>query len=210
MKENTENHLKLACEKLQEFQLLSTVNTANVKELEAEMVTAKKKISELSEAVTKTNWLQGLINNKIALTGEKLNELPEKDEVDALIGEVKELQDEKLSEVQGEVSDLQIFVNRWLQGLQSQVSGTKTKVLTLKAAICKLRDQGQSDRQENSFKRSQIAQMREELRAVRDELSASQQWWQSVIFVFEVVSVFIFFLVLWLLSSLQSQKGESR
>ena len=196
MKENTENHLKLACEKLQEFEVLSAVNTANVKELEAEMVTAKKKIAELSEAVQKTNGLQGMIYNKIALTDEKLNEVPEKDEVDSLIGEVKELQHEKFLEVQDEVSELRIFVN---EGLKS-----------LKSAIFKLRHQSVLDLQENIYLQSQIAQISDEthrdkmlLHECRDKLTAYQEWWRKAKFVLFCT----FFLVVFLLLSLQSHKA---
>ena len=210
-------------DELSGLQVLSTVNATNVKELEAEMVTAKKKIAELSEAVKKTNGLQGMIYNKIALTDEKLNELPEKDEVDALTGKIKVLkvlQDEKLLEVQDKVSELQIFVNRGLQSLQSQVSGTKAKVFTLEAAIFKLRDQRQSDLQENSFLRGRIAQFRQELQDLCnethkdkmllheccDKLTAHQEWWRKVKFVLFC----IFFLVVFLLLMLQSHKEGNR
>ena len=188
VKELQDEKLLEVQDKVSGLRVLSTVNTANVKELEAEIATTKKKITELSEAVMKNSGLQAMIYNKIALTDEKLNELPEKDEVDSLIAAVKVLQDEKLLEVQDEVSELQIRVYRELQSLQSQVSGTETKVLTL-------RNQRQSDRQQNNHLWSR---MRDELRDLRDEtdqLSASQQWWQRIVFVFQVVSVIVFLLV---------------
>ena len=220
VKTNTEHHLKLACEKLQEFQVLSTVNTANVKELEAEMVTAKKKIAELSEAVMKSNELQEL-HDKFFLTDEKLQELPEKDELDALIEEVKELKDKKLLKLQNVVNELQTCVNRRLQNLPGEVSGTKTKVQKLETAISKLRDQGHSDREDlERIVLSQTGQIKRELRYLhnethtdkmllhecRDKLIAYQEWWEKVKFTLFC----IFILVLCLLSSLQSPKEGNR
>ena len=199
VKELQDEKLLEVQDKVSGLRVLSTVNTANVKELEAEIATTKKKITELSEAVMKNSGLQAMIYNKIALTDEKLNELPEKDEVDSLIAAVKVLQGEKLLEVQDEVSELQIRVYRGLQSLQRQVSGTETKVLTL-------RNQRQSDRQQNnhlwSRMRDELRDLRDEtdrdkilLQEVRDQLSASQQWWQRIVFVFQVVSVIVFLLV---------------
>ena len=221
VKTNTEHHLKLACEKLQEFQVLSTVNTANVKELEAEMVTAKKKIAELSEAVMKSNELQEL-HDKIFLTDEKLQELPEKDELDALIEEVKELKDKKLLKLQNVVNELQTCVNRRLQNLPGEVSGTKTKVQKLETAISKLRDQRQLDREDlERFVWSQILQIRTELeyfyaetrrdrilsRECRDKLTAYQEWWRKVKFVLFCIFFLVVFLVL---LSLQSHMEGNR
>ena len=212
MKENTEHHLKLACEKLQEFQVLSTANTAHVKELEAEMVTANKKITELSEAAMKSNELQELLD-KIDLIDEKLNELPESDEVDALIEDVKELKDKKLLKLQDAVNELQKCVSRRLQNLPDEVSGTKTKVQKLETAISKLRDQGNSDREElESFVWVQMPQIRGELRHLRDEthndkmllhecrdkLAAYQEWWENL----KTVLFYIFVLVLCLLAKI--------
>ena len=205
MKRNTENHLKLACEKLQEFQVLSTVNTAHVKELEAEMVTAKKKITKLSEAVMKNSGLQELLD-KLALADKKLNELPEKNEVKSLLKEVKELKDEKLLKLQNTVNELQKLVpkNNRLKVLQGVVTGCKMKLDKLETATSELREQGQSDREEISDLSSQNLEIRRELRylrdetqndrsllqRVRDQLSAYQDPWGKVlIFVYCVILI---------------------
>ena len=103
VKASTESHLKLACEKLQEFQALSTLNAADVKELQTQMASGNKRIKELSEAVLKSEGLQEL-RDKIAVTNETLQELQRRGdgkttdrlsapqtEVNALIKEIKEL-----------------------------------------------------------------------------------------------------------------------
>ena len=139
MKTNTEFHLKLACEKLQEFQALSTVNTANVTELQAEMFSANKKIEDLSEAVLKSEGLQEL-RDKIAVTNETLNKLQAKDdrntldglsaiqaEVDALLKEVKELKKDVCYEKK-KCLELQDALSYGLRDLRAEATSNKKRL----------------------------------------------------------------------------------
>ncbi len=154
-KRNTESHLKLACERLQELQVSSTLTAANFEEVQTEMVTAMKKIKELSEAVLKNEGLQDL-REKIAGTNEKLQELQNRedafdrlsalqDEFDVIKKKVKELSknvssDGKLLELQDAISGLQKSIPRIdnLQGLRKEVLGTNKKLQKIQEAVTRL------------------------------------------------------------------------
>ena len=165
MKRSTESHLKLACERLQELQVSSALSVANIKEMQAEMVTTMKKSKELSDAVLKRRG-QGLqdLRDKIAETNKKLEELQSKenanDKLSALQTEVviinkqlKELSgnvpnDEKLSEFHDAINKLQTLmprINSQLQDLRSEVAWTNNetnkKLKKLQEAITRLEKQ---------------------------------------------------------------------
>ncbi|KAJ7353888.1 hypothetical protein OS493_031595 [Desmophyllum pertusum] len=147
VKRSTESHLKLACERLQELQVSSALSVANIKEMQAEMVTTMKKSKELSDAILKRRG-QGLqdLRDKIAETNKKLEELQSKenanDKLSALQTEVviikkqlKELSgnvpnDEKLSEFHDAINKLQTLmprINSQLQDLRSEVAWTNNE-----------------------------------------------------------------------------------
>ncbi|XP_068751773.1 TNF receptor-associated factor 5-like isoform X2 [Montipora capricornis] len=160
-KTSTESHLQLACEKLAEFQALSTVNTATVKELEARMVTANKKIAKLSQVFV------GL-RDKISLTNEKLTELQTHDE--AQESQQHEFSDEKLLKLNDAVNELQKLVPKYnrLQNLPAEFTGTQKKLQHLEAAVSNL-DQGKYDSQEASALWNKVTQITSELRKLQDD-----------------------------------------
>ena len=189
LKANTECHLKLACRKLQEFQALSTVNTANVTELQTEIVSAKRKIEDLSKAVLKSEDIQEL-RDKIAVTNERLRELRRKGdekkvdgiqtiqpEVITLMKEVKELKkdvanDKRLMDLQDAVNELKKVVpksNR-LQDIRAGVTGTTKKLQKLEAAISKL-DEGKSDPREIGELWDHIGRIERQLRDLLNDTS---------------------------------------
>lgn len=202
VKASTASHLKLACEKLQEFRALSSVNTINIKQLEAQMDTANKKITNLSEIFLKRiESLQELRDRQMALTEKKLNEL--------------EKRDEKLRDA---VNELQILVpkcNRVQHQLREEFTCTKGKLQELEEAFSKL-DQRQSEESyerwsdnekekrklqklgeafsklnqrqcKESYERwsdnqgieSRLQDVACSVKEVRDQLSANQNWWKN-------------------------------
>ena len=160
-KTSTESHLKLACEKLEEFQALSTVNTATVKELEAQMVTSNKKITKLSQVVVE-------LRDKISMADEKLTELQTQDE--AQESQHREFSDEKLLELHDAVNELQKLVPKYkrLQNLPAEFTGIKNKLQNLEAAVSKLR-QGKCDSHEASALWNEVFLISIELGKLQDE-----------------------------------------
>ena len=137
-KTNAESHLKLACEKLQDFQALSAANTANIKELQAEIFNANERIKELSEIVLKSEGLQEL-REEITAANAKLHELQRKDdgktvddlltlqsEVNALNKDFKELKID-FSNDKKRLLELQDAVSYGFQDLRGEVAGIKRK-----------------------------------------------------------------------------------
>jgi len=149
VKANTESHLKLACEKLQEFQALSTLNAADVKELQTQMASGNKRIKELSEAVLKSEELQEF-RDKIAVTNETLQELQRRGdgkttdrlsalqtEDNALIKEIKELKKD-LANDRKKLLELQQTVSYGLKDLRGEATGIKKRQQKLETANAKL------------------------------------------------------------------------
>ncbi|XP_068751774.1 TNF receptor-associated factor 5-like [Montipora capricornis] len=160
-KTSTESHLKLACEKLAEFQALSTVNRGTVKELEAQMVISNKKITKLSQVVVE-------LRDKISLADEKLTELQTQDE--AQESPHHEFSDEKLLELHDAVNELQKLVPKYkrLQNLPAEFTGIKNKLQNLEAAVSKLR-QGKCDSHEASALWNEVTLITIELGKLQDE-----------------------------------------
>ncbi|XP_078352421.1 TNF receptor-associated factor 4-like [Oculina patagonica] len=153
VKKYSEFHLKLACERLQELQVSSTLTAASIQEVQTETATAMKKIKELSEAVLKSEGLQDL-SDRVAERKEKLQEPQSRedasdrlsslqDDVFSIKKEVKELSrnvsvNAKLLELQDEINNLQKLIPRVnkensanLQVLRKEVAGTNTKLQKL-------------------------------------------------------------------------------
>ena len=140
VKRNTESHLKLACERLQELQASSVLTKASIKDEQTKMVTVMKKIKELSEGVIKSEALQVLLDNEIAAINKKLPKLQSKDDAtdrrlsalqaDAVTikKEVKE-STEKLSSTDETLSKLRDDVNELQDGLQD-LRGVVCTVIT--------------------------------------------------------------------------------
>lgn len=158
VKRNTECHLKLACERLQELQALSSIATASIEDVQTEMMTAMNKIKELSEVVLKSGDLQDL-RDKIVTTNAKLQELQSKEntnerltaiqgEVVAIKKEIKELSRNvpdygKLRELQDEIDKLQKLIPRIdsFQGQLGEIAGTNKKLRKLQEANASLEKQ---------------------------------------------------------------------
>lgn len=159
-KESTESHLKLACERLQELQVSSTLTAASTEEMRTEMAAAMNKIKELSEAVLNGGGLQDL-RDKISEINKLLQGLHGTDEaatekLSALQADVvsikKELKEitKKLSnnetflELKDEINELQELIRPridTLQGLRGEVAGTQKKLRKLQEAISSLEKQ---------------------------------------------------------------------
>ena len=158
----TESHLELACGRLQELQVSSTAITATVERMQAEMVTASKKIEELSNAAQKSEGVQDL-HEKITLTNKKLKELQTKKDVfeltsglEAVRAEVGVIrtQMEALSEKDKKLVELReavISLQKKIQKIDSQqvshgdVSKIKTKLQNLQKAFTSLENQTSSN-----------------------------------------------------------------
>ncbi|XP_068688041.1 TNF receptor-associated factor 5-like [Montipora foliosa] len=172
VKTSKESHLKLACEKLEEFQALSTVNTATVKELEAQMVTANKTITKLSQVVVE-------LRDKISLTDEKLTELQTEDKVQE--SQQHEFSDKKLLELHDAVNELQKLVPKYnrLQNLPAEFAGTKKKLQHLEAAVSNF-DQGKYNSKKASALRNKVTQITSELRKLQDDTNRDRSFLEDV------------------------------
>lgn len=121
LKENTELHLKMACEKLQEFQDLLEGNIGNVKEIQASVVEADRRIIDLYGTIRQSNMvLEELLQNRVGLLDKVLNDLQREQrdinnkqdvlqfEVDSLNSEVEELEERasNLEDLQQEVASI--------------------------------------------------------------------------------------------------------
>ena len=107
LKENTELHLKMACEKLREFQDLLVGNVGNVKEIQTSVVEADRRIGDISD---KQDTLQS--------------------EFDSLDDEVRELKERvsDLEDLQREIASIksrQNNHNRKLDQLTARVSNDR-------------------------------------------------------------------------------------
>ena len=121
LKENTELHLKMACEKLREFQDLLEGNVGNVKEIQASVVEADRRISDLYGTIRQSNMvLEELLQNRVGLLAKVLNDLQREQrdinnkhdvlqfEVDSLNSEVEELEERasNLEDLRQEVASI--------------------------------------------------------------------------------------------------------
>lgn len=140
----------------------STAITATVERMQAEMVTASKKIEELSNAAQKSEGVQDL-HEKITLTNKKLKELQTKKDVfeltsglEAVRAEVGVIrtQMEALSEKDKKLVELReavISLQKKIQKIDSQqvshgdVSKIKTKLQNLQKAFTSLENQTSSN-----------------------------------------------------------------
>ena len=185
VKRNKESHLKLACERLKELQFSSTLTTANIEEVQTEMVSAMKKIKELSEVVLNSGGLQNL-HDKIVVTNEKLQDLQSRkdandtglaalqDEVVAIKKEVKELSNVssngRFVELQDEVNKLQKIIPKIdsLQGLRGEVAGINKKLRKFQETMASL------EKQFDSFQclREQVAATNTKLQKLQEAISS--------------------------------------
>ena len=151
----------------------STVIIANNERMQAEMVTAMKKIKEFSEAAERGQAVQDL-RDKIALINKKLQDLQSKkdghalsDGLSALRSEVVAIRiqmealsdtDEKLVELQEIISDLQNQIPKIanLQGLRGEVSGTSRKLQKLQETISRLEKQNSDLKNKTSYKHQEV------------------------------------------------------
>lgn len=123
LKRDTECHLKLACERLQELQASSTLAAASIEEMQTEMVTAINKNEELSKAVQKSEDLQ---DSRYKITLVTLSSIQA--DVDTIKAKVEELKedlsssDESDSELEDEVNELQELTSR-VDSLQEAITG---------------------------------------------------------------------------------------
>ena len=212
IKTSKESHLKLACEKLEEFQALSTVNTATVKELEAQMVTANKKITKLSQVVVE-------LRDKISLTDEKLTELQTEDKVQE--SQQHEFSDKKLLELHDAVNELQKLVPKYnrLQNLPAEFAGTKKKLQHLEAAVSNF-DQGKYDSKKASALRNKVTQITSELRKLQDDTNRDRSFLEDVRGQFSALRensrkaglidfIVMVFFVWWLLTAIPNEEPKA-
>ncbi len=157
VKRNTESHLKLACERLQELQVSSTLTKANIEEMQTEIVTAMKKIKALSEAVQKSESLQVSLCDKIAAINKKLPKFQSRDDatdgrlsalkadVASMNTKVEELaenlssKDETLSELIDDVTELRVLL-RAAFTLQSAQGTLNTNLQNMQEAMTKYQE----------------------------------------------------------------------
>ena len=78
LKENTELHLKMACEKLREFQDLLEGNVGNVREIQVRVVEANRWISDLYGTIRQSNMVQESLQNRVGLLDKDLKDLKHK------------------------------------------------------------------------------------------------------------------------------------
>lgn len=151
VKANTDSHLKLACEKLQEFQASSAVNGEDVKELQAEIAKANKRIEKLSQLVLTNEWLQEL-REKVAITDEKVQELQRNDddktnqgrftlrsEFNTVVKQFKELKS-RASNDRKRLLELEDSVSYGFQELRGEVGGIRRKHQKLETANTEIKD----------------------------------------------------------------------
>ena len=123
MKESTELHLKMTCEKLREFQNLLEGNVGNVEEIQANVVEANRRISDLSGAVRQSNLvLQELLQDRVGLSDKVLNDLRKEqsdinDKQDALQSEVDSL-DKKVGEFEERASNDKAWLQSSINGFE--------------------------------------------------------------------------------------------
>ncbi len=172
LKKNTESHLKLACERLQQLQDSSTLATASIQEVQTEMVTAMTKIKELSEEVRKSADLQDARNNTTAtwLSSLKVDVETTKTKVAELTEELSST-DEWLSEVKDDVNKLQELNTKVdsLQGLRGVVCVMNTDLQKLQEAFTRM-EKTNSDRDRKILSEIDYAK-----RVLRHEFEAELQ-----------------------------------
>lgn len=78
LKEYTELHLEMACEKLREFQDLLEGNVGNVREIQASVVEADRGISHLYGTIRQSNMVQESLQNRVGLLDKDLKDLKHK------------------------------------------------------------------------------------------------------------------------------------
>lgn len=178
VKKNSEFHLKLACERLQELRVSSTLTAASIQEVQTETATAMKKIKELSDAVLKSEGLQDL-SDRVAERKEKLQELQSRedasdrlsalqDDVFSIKKEVKELSrnvsvNAKLLELQDEINNLQKLIPR-----VNVVAGTNKKLQQQQEANASLKKENSANLQ---VLRKEVAGTNTKLQKLNEELN---------------------------------------
>ncbi|XP_078352420.1 TNF receptor-associated factor 6-like [Oculina patagonica] len=197
LKRNTESHLKLACERLQELQDSSTLTTASIEEMQTEIVTAVKKIKELSEEVLNSEGLQDSLCDKIAAINKKLPKFQSRDDatdgrlsalktdVVTMKTEVAELTEElpstdgTLSAVQDDITELQKLIPRVdsLQGLRGEVVGAVKIELQklLESTVTKLNERDRIMLDEIESLQTDIVTIKTEAKELTQELSSTDE-----------------------------------
>ncbi len=197
LKKNTESHLKLACERLQQLQDSTTLSTASIQEVQTEMVTAMTKIKELSEAVLNSEGQQDSLCDKIAAINKKLPKFQSRDDVTdgrlsglkadvvTMKTEVKDLTEElsstdgTLFAVQDDITELQKLIPKVdsLQGLRGEVVGAVNMEIQKlqESTVTRLEKRDRIVLDEIESLQSDIVTIKTEAEELTEELSSTDE-----------------------------------
>lgn len=122
LKENTELHLKMACEKLREFQDLLEGNVGNVKQIQASVVKADKRIGDISDKQETLQSEFDSLDNNVRDLEERVSDLRQKVTiVKSHQNNLNRKFDKLTKRVSNDQARLEDSVNSRLQDLQDSV-----------------------------------------------------------------------------------------
>lgn len=125
LKENTELHLKMACEKLREFQDLLVGNVGNVKQIQARVVKADKRIGDINDKQETFQSEFDSLNNEVKGLEERVSDLEKLQQEVASIKSRQNNLSRKLGQLTKRVSNdqarLEDSMNSRLHDLQDSV-----------------------------------------------------------------------------------------